>query len=246
MATILDVPLKKTPRGESSLVVYEALHHEILSLVLRPGSTLDETSLARRFNLSRSPIREALNRLQSERLVVMLSNRSPIVAPINLLDFPKFIEALDLAQRFNTRLAARHRTEVDLFQLRKHSDKFDESVKEFDALEMSTQNSKFHLAIAEAGQNPYTTRHYADLLNEGRRLLHVHFEYLKRAGRRFPWNEQHGDLVTAIADRDVEAADRLAHDHTVSFQRRFLEAMDHNLDKDFVIDVSQASKSAAP
>ncbi|TIQ54284.1 MAG: GntR family transcriptional regulator, partial [Mesorhizobium sp.] len=82
------------------------LRNEILSLTLQPGQLLDETTLAERFDMSRSPVREALIRLSGEDLVVTLSNRSTIVAPIEVATFPKYVEALDLAQRVNTRLAA--------------------------------------------------------------------------------------------------------------------------------------------
>lgn len=51
-------------------------------------------------------MREALIRLAGDDLVVTLSNRSTVVAPIDLQSFPKYVEALDVAQRMNTRLAA--------------------------------------------------------------------------------------------------------------------------------------------
>src|SRR5512134_3641292 len=94
--------------------VYDALRTEILALTLAPGQLLDETSLAERFDLSRSPVREALIRLAAEELVVTLPNRSTIVAPIELASFPKYVDALDVAQRFNARLAAQLRTDADL------------------------------------------------------------------------------------------------------------------------------------
>ena len=79
-----------------------------------PGQPLDETGLAERFGLSRSPVREALIRLSLEELVVTLPNRSTIVAPIEIATFPAYVDALDIAQRMNCRLAAEQRTEADL------------------------------------------------------------------------------------------------------------------------------------
>lgn len=229
----------KVRRGEGASLVYETLHNEILSLALRPGAVLDEMSLARRFNMSRSPVREALNRLQNERLVNMMPNRSPIVAPIELTEFAKFVEALDLMQRYNTRLAARNRTDADLFSIRQLSEKFDESSREFDLLKVSLQNRNLHLAIARAGGNQYTTRQYAELLDEGRRLLHVQFEYMAAEGLSYPWQDQHEGLIKAIEERDVERADRLAHDHTMQFQSRFLHALHHRPDQEFEVDPSK-------
>src|SRR5690349_13634729 len=101
-------------RGSGWKNVYETLRNEILALTLPPGQLLDEMTLAERFDMSRSPIREALIRLAGDDLVVTLPNRSTIVAPIEVATFPKYVEALDIAQRMNTRLAAALRTEEDL------------------------------------------------------------------------------------------------------------------------------------
>src|SRR5262249_56287545 len=99
----------KRAKGPGWKSVYDALRNEILTLKLAPGQPLDETTLAYRFGLSRSPVREALIRLSGEELVVTLPNRSTIGAPIELVTFPKYVEALDVAQRVHARVAAQLR-----------------------------------------------------------------------------------------------------------------------------------------
>ena len=81
-------------RGNGATIVHEALHREILTLTLKPGMPLDETQIARRFGLSRSPVREALHRLSAQNLVVMLPNRSTLVA------FARALESESLVDRF--------------------------------------------------------------------------------------------------------------------------------------------------
>ncbi|MFO4987296.1 GntR family transcriptional regulator, partial [Salmonella enterica subsp. enterica serovar 1,4,[5],12:i:-] len=76
--------------------VYLQLRQDILRVELAPGSPLDEVGLGERFNLSRSPVREALVRLSSEGLVQILPNRSTIVTPLDLQGIPDFLDALDL------------------------------------------------------------------------------------------------------------------------------------------------------
>src|SRR5512138_3283269 len=135
--------------------VYDALRVEILTLKLAPGQPLDETSLAERFGLSRSPVREALIRLAGEELVVTLPNRSTIVAPIELAAFPKYVEALDITQRMHARLAAQLRTDADLKIIARRQQEFETALKTRDHLAMSEANKNFHMAIAHAGKNPY-------------------------------------------------------------------------------------------
>jgi DNA-binding GntR family transcriptional regulator len=168
-------------KGQGWKFVYDTLRTEILALTLQPGQLLDETTLAERFALSRSPIREALIRLSVEDLVVTLPNRSTIVAPIEVLNFPKYVDALDIAQRMTCRLAAQLRTDADLKAIASRQRKFEAAVKSGDHLAMSEANKDFHMAIAQAGQNPYFASFYEKLLDQGRRMLHLHFEFLERS-----------------------------------------------------------------
>lgn len=215
-------------RGARSQFVYEALRREILALELSPSSTLDETLLSARFGMSRAPIREALNRLASQNMVVMAPNRPTTVAPLNLQDFPDYADALDLLQRANSRLAAAHRRDADIARIRRLADAFDTSLDCYDPIEMSAANKAFHMAIAAAGRNRYLMRNYEALLDEGRRLLHLQFRFLRDSGGELPQSQDHHLMADAIEARDADRADRLAHDHTKEFQTRFLKYLAHN------------------
>lgn len=222
-------------RGTSSRSVYDALRTEILSLTLRPGALLDETTLAERFNLSRSPVREALIRLAGEGLVVMLPNRSTIVAPLEIASFPKYVEALGLAQRMTARLAAALRTDLDLALIRRRQASFVAAVMSGDHLAMSEANKAFHMAIAEAGKNPYLTGFYERLLDQGRRMLHLHFDYVERTNDGYLLTDEHDEMIAAIETRDVERADRLAHGHTRQFRDNFIDFMRENYATEMVL-----------
>lgn len=223
---------EKMEKGASWRTVYEALRRDILSLELRPGQLLDETSLADRFNLSRSPVREALIRLSGDGLVTILPNRSTIVAPLEISSVPKYVEALDLAQRVNTRLAAQLRTAGDLDRMEQRQKEFVEAVRRGDHLAMSEANKQFHMAIAQAGQNPFLISFYERLLDQGRRMLHMHFEFLERTHEGYLLTDEHDEMLAAIKDRDVEKADALAHAHTRQFQENFFRFMRENLTTD--------------
>lgn len=220
--------MQKEPRhakGQGVKHVYESLRNEILSLTLKPGQMLDETTLAERFEMSRSPIREALIRLAGDRLVFTLSNRTTIVAPLDIQSFPKYLEALDVAQRMTMRLAAELRTDADLELIARRLAEFDATLVPNDYLAMSLTNKQFHLAIASAGKNPYLTDFYGRLLDEGRRMLHLLFSYVERAEDQHLLVDEHAEMLEAIRDRDIERADALAHAHTRLFRDNFLALM---------------------
>lgn len=228
-------------RGSGWKNVYGTLRNEILALTLPPGQLLDETTLAERFDMSRSPIREALIRLAGDELVVTLPNRSTIVAPIEVASFPKYVEALDIAQRMNTRLAAALRTDADLKIIARRQKEFEAAVQTSNHLRMSEANKAFHMAIAHAGRNPYLASFYERLLNQGQRMLHLHFEYLERTHDGYLLTDEHQLMLNAIAAKNVDLADELAHAHTRQFQDNFINFMREN----YTTDVSLAPLKAA-
>lgn len=218
----------KHAKGTGWRHVYQTLHDEILGLKLRPGDPLDETSIAERFGMSRSPVREALIWLAGDDLVVTLPNRSTIVAPIDVMSFPKYVEALDVAQRMVTRLAAALRSDEDLARIEAAQRAFEGAAETGDWLAMSEANLRFHMAIAEAGRNGYFTAFYERLLKQGRRMLHLHFDYIERTNDGYLLTDEHVEMLEAIRDRDVDRADALAHAHSRQFRDNFLDYMKEN------------------
>jgi DNA-binding GntR family transcriptional regulator len=234
-----DAPAAKEASWKS---VHDALRTEILDLDLAPGAPLDETTLAERFDLSRAPVREALIRLAGEGLVVTLPNRSSIVAPLDLAGFPKYVEALDVAQRMNARLAAELRTESDLKAIARRQRAFRAAIRSGDHLAMSEANRDFHMAIAEAGRNPYLTGFYGRLLDQGRRMLHMHFEYLERTPGGYLLTDEHDEMIAAIEAKDADRADALAHAHTRQFRDSFIDFMKANYASDIALGISRAAE----
>ncbi|MGV8918943.1 MAG: GntR family transcriptional regulator [Pseudomonas sp.] len=210
--------------------IYEELRKQILTLKLKPGMPLDEVSLAAQFGLSRSPVRDALARLISEGLVTILPNRTTLVTPFEIEEFPNYISALDLIQRAVTRLAAMQRNDDDLAKIRAADASYLEAVSTGDFQAMSEMNKAFHMAIAHAGKNPYFISYYEKLLGEGQRLLHLHFDYIvSSASTSGRLGRDHDEIIDAIAARKPDEAEKAAHEHTMLFQRRFLAYMQQNL-----------------
>lgn len=225
----------KRAKGTGARYAYDVIRDEILALSLAPGQPLDEQTLAGRFGMSRSPVREALIRLAGEELVVILPNRSTIVAPIDVMSFPKYVEALDIAQRMNTRLAAELRTDEDLRILARRQKDWESAVKSGRHLAMSEANKQFHMAIAAAGRNPYLASFYERLLDHGRRMLHLHFDFLERTHQGRLLTDEHDAMIEAIRARDVARADALAHDHTRQFRDNFLAFLKENYSRDMAM-----------
>jgi DNA-binding GntR family transcriptional regulator len=199
-------------RGSGVKYVYDILRDEILDLVLPPGSQIDESQLAERLSMSRTPIREALVRLAGEGLVTSLPNRSTVVAQIDFLNLHHFFDAITLMYRVTTRLAGECRTDADVRIIEAHQAAFLRAVEARDARAMIATNRDFHAAIGEAARNPYYQGLFLRLLDEGRRILRV---YYSSFNDHLPAHivDEHEAIVAAIKARDIEACDRFAKAH---------------------------------
>lgn len=199
-------------RGSGAKTVYDQLRQSILDLSLSPGSPLDEVTLSEQFQMSRTPIREALVRLSAEGLVRTLPNRNTIVSSIDFVQLPVYFEALRLMYRVTTRAAAVNRTEEHLVVIRGYEAAYADAVRRRDALGMIQSNRDFHVAIAQAGGNPYFIGLFERLLDEGRRILRIYYQSFDD---RLPlqYVDEHSIMVRAIEAQDAEACDRLAGEH---------------------------------
>ena len=213
------IAIPERKRGAGAKIVYDLLRDEILNLKLAPGSPIDEVQLGERFGMSRTPIREALVRLAEEGLVSTLPNRSTMVAQIDFLNLHTYFDALSLMYRVTTRLAAQHHRPADLDAIRALQADYARAVQAQDALAMIAINAAFHIAIAEAGRNPYFSSLSKRLLGEGRRILRLYYESYDD---QLPMHlvDEHTELIQAITDRDIDAADRLAKVHAGQISRQ--------------------------
>ncbi|WP_349814448.1 FCD domain-containing protein [Metapseudomonas boanensis] len=84
-------------------------------------------------------------------------------------------------------------------------------------------------ASAQSARHKIGKRRCSYSLGEGQRLLHLHFDFIVSAATSSGLWRDHEDIVEAIAARDADAAENAAHEHTMLFQRRFLDFMQQNL-----------------
>lgn len=222
-------------KGTGSQLVYDFLRSQILNLDREPGSAIDELALVEEIGISRTPVREAIIRLASEELVTILPNRGAMVAPLNLTDFPRFLEALDLAQRAVTRLAAMRRTDPQLTEIVERQGAFENAAARADPVAVAIANNAYHNAIGGAAGNRFLRDQYARLLNLGMRYSRFPFGTEADEGgtgglykHLHLVMEDHRRMTQAIRDGDAAAAEALAHDHMILFRDRITKYLYDN------------------
>lgn len=208
--------------------MFDSLRERILSLEIAPQGDIDELDLAKEFNLSRTPIREALIRLSSEGLVQLLPNRGPRVASLDAQEVPQILEALELAQRTVTRWAAQRRDDNDIAAIEQHCTEFSAAAAAGNVRAMGESNRIFHRAIGRACGNQQLANWYESLLNSSMRLARA--AYGQSAPMASPHREylahvdlEHRAMVDAIRHQEACAAEQLAKEHAVLFRHRVME-----------------------
>ena len=137
--------------------------------------------------------------------------------------------------RVTTRLAAQFHDSADLAEIRAREEAFARVVLAGDTAGMIQLNRDFHVAIAEAGRNPYYLQLFARLLDEGRRILRLYYYPTFEPRLPHPYIQEHEAIIAAIAARDVDACDRLAKDHADQIVQQIQQMMARDLRLDIAL-----------
>lgn len=231
-------------RESGSLV--DVLREDILSLAIPPGSDLEEKQLAEKYQVSRTPIREALIRLAAEGLVEFKPRRGARVIPIILPNLPRYLEAFSLVHRALARLSAARSLKRDLNKIEAAIVGFRTTVGQIDIFDYQTvmaatsaENAAFH-AIAEGAHNVYLLEIFEKLRMQGQRMLRLAFAYQPRgqidvasfAARRALELEALGAAIAKSDGEGAEAHSKILHDGMVE---RLMAYLAENLTEEIEI-----------
>ncbi len=196
--------------------VYDELRRQIITLEIKPGADLDENTLVEKFGVSRTPVREALIRLSAEGLVEIRRNRGATVTVLDLEMLRSIFEAGDFIERAYTRLACLRRTDADLEAMGQSVEEFALAMRRADVAAMVQANTRLHLQVASASRNKYFIDCYRRILADHERIAQLWYSHtLERedASTNAKILAQHNALLTAIADRDQQAAEAVSLEH---------------------------------
>ncbi|MEM6748804.1 MAG: GntR family transcriptional regulator [Pseudomonadota bacterium] len=193
----------------------EDLRRRILTLDMPPGSALEETALCARYGMSRTPMREILQKLNGEGYVELSQNRGAKVASMDLGVMRVFFRTAPMIYAAISRLAAENRKSQDLALLRDVQDDFRDATNQSDTAKSAMLNHRFHLQIGYMARNPYLLPSLERMLIDHTRLSQTFYNpgSEDERGRIARAVEQHDALIAAIESCDGDAATQLSVDH---------------------------------
>jgi DNA-binding GntR family transcriptional regulator len=194
--------------------VFASLRDAIWEGRFTRGERIPEEEIARSLGVSRTPVREALQRLQERGMLTVGAGRSLVVAELSKQQVLELYAMREILEGSAARFAAQHANEAEIDILHRLLAEFDKHRD--DARLLVSLNRRFHGAVCEAAHNRYLTQ-TLDGMHDALALLHSNT--FRVPNRTSESDAEHRRIVLAIEHRDPDAAETAARDHVRQAQR---------------------------
>lgn len=186
---------------------YRLLEEQIVTLQLQPGQVISETELSQALGVSRTPLRQALQHLANDNLVVMMPRRGLFISEINLSDHLNLLETRRALDALLVASAARRRQAYHCQEMLACADEMRTTAEAGDTTAFMRPDKRFDSILKEAARNRFAASAAAPLHAHCRRFWFLHRvdSHLQTAA------ELHCDLIDAIVAGDAAAAEQASN-----------------------------------
>jgi DNA-binding GntR family transcriptional regulator len=191
-------------------VVFNTLRQAILRGEMEPGERLMEIQLAQKLGVSRTPIREAIRKLELEGLVVMIPRKGAEVAHITEKDMRDVLEVRSTLEELAVTLAIQNATDEKIEELRAANRVFESAVVSKDVVNIVDMDVKFHDIIYSMTCN---ARLIQIINNLREQMYRYRLEYVKDARTHSILISEHNDIIREIKDKNVDVARKVIRQH---------------------------------
>jgi len=190
-------------------IAYRALEEQIVTLRLPPGMMLSEQTLSRKFGVGRTPVREALQRLENEGLVVILPRRGVLVSEIDVKRQFRMLELRREVDRFVVTKACLRATEAECREFEEIARAMENAAETGDVEAFIRADKWMDRAVYEAARNEFATKTLQLMSGLTRRFWYSYHTTTRDVAS---CATMHARIVKALASRDQETARRAADD----------------------------------
>ena len=203
-------------------VVCETLRDAVRRGILQPGERLMEIQLAEDLGVSRTPVREAIRKLEMEGYVIMMPRRGTYVADLSIRDINEVFEIRTSLESLASGLAAERINEDELEKLQRLLVEIGAYIKSGDMESIVRTDTEFHDLLYQASRN---TRLVGIISNLREQLTRFRTTSMSFPGRLKATLEEHRKIVEAIAQGDEKAARKAAEHHMEKSEQTLLASM---------------------
>ena len=203
-------------------VVFNTLRHAILKGELEPGERLMEIALAQKLGVSRTPIREAIRKLELEGLVVMVPRKGAEVADITEKDLRDVLEVRTALEELSIELAMKNMNDDDCKQLTEANKLFAKDSEGDDLIKIAEADVAFHELIYMATGN----KRLIQMINNLREQMYRYrLEYIKDKSTHARLVDEHNRIIDAMVKNDVAAAKAAIKLHVENQEENILKSI---------------------
>jgi DNA-binding GntR family transcriptional regulator len=206
-------------------IVFETIRNAIVSGDLKPGERVMEVQMAESLGVSRTPVREAIRKLELEGLIIMLPRKGAYVADLSVKDLTEVMEIRASLEGLAAGLASIRIDAAEIKELEIYALKFHKSIDE-DVDALILRDFEFHDAIFKASRNERLIQLNNNLIEQVQRFREI---YHKKVNKSKETSKEHYAIVEAISNGDVDKAEKLARIHIENAEKSILKMMEGKL-----------------
>lgn len=206
-------------------VVFETLREAILNGTLKPGQRLMETQLAAEMGVSRTPIREAIRKLELEGLVVMIPRRGTYVASMSRKDIVETFEIRTALEALAVKLAVQRITSEELAEMRRICTVMEQAIAEKNLNRVVELDEAFHDIIFSASRNDRLAQIISLMREQIKRFRRA---TLSQENRQRLILGEHIEIMQAISDGNSSLAHELVVEHITKAEHALLDVVSDN------------------
>ena len=195
--------------------VHQALRQRILDGVFRPSESLTEVALAAQLGVSRSTVRKALLKLESENLVVIEENKRARVRHFSIEEVMQYLEVRELLEGFVIRQSVPFVTITDLAEMRAILAEMNKCLEAHDLIQYSQNNWRFHDVIYRICPNRRAVEMVMAIKNQ---LKRYNIKTMLVQGRGQDSLDEHSKILSALERKDAEAAETHMRQHIANLR----------------------------
>ncbi len=198
---------------------YEKIRHAIVSLRFEMGKTLNEKEVCSQLRIGRTPVREALQKLEREGLVVVVPRKGAFVSPVTLDDFRKLFEARNMLETYCVRAAVERISDEQIDLLRSLLSGNEDLIVKRDIDALLDIDRKFHMGIVQCLDNRYIEQVANQIYDKVTRLWYLSFTSRTEDELKFSASS-HLEILEALATRDPDLALSANQRHLENFAQQ--------------------------
>lgn len=221
---------EKPHKQPLAMVAYDAIVQRIISLEYQPSQHLEESQLMADLGIGRTPVREALVRLQGEKMVESHPNKGVIVRPITLQNTKAMFESMSIVEFGVVDIAATKNCSLAIRKMKESNRLIEKTVREGDLLGMVEANHRFHMEFAAASQNEFLIRATHDVRSEAKRLSYLSYNTVIDPDQSLDNHydtvvAEHEKMIALLQAREIDGLKQLLQAHIDTFRNRIIHFM---------------------